>query len=167
MLAPSYIRFAVVLLAILQFLPGPAAGLTVTPGEVLFKVRTVSQKPSLLLSKLPGIRNITPLRPATRLSKPSTHAQNIYKADILQGYSIDTVIEILQNRADIEYAQPNHIFQTFQTTNDPLLSQQFYLDLIHWLDRQIARQAEGRGCRHHRLRNRLPARGPRSQDLDE
>lgn len=132
MLAPFYRRIASLSLTAILSVPGPSVAQTITPGEVLFKIRTVSAKTTRSVSELPGIRNITPIQPVRPFSKPAP--LRIFKAEIEPGYDLDNLIETLRARADIEYAQPNHVFLAYQATNDPRLNQQPYLDLINWPD---------------------------------
>ena len=103
----------------------------ITPGEVLFKLRPAATRPATGLAAV-GIRRIVQVLTSNARTKPSADIAQIYLAELSADASVDEVIVALRSRSDVLYAQPNHLFETFQTTNDPKLAEQFHLDQIRW-----------------------------------
>ncbi len=115
-------------------LDSPAQMSNQTPGEVLFRLELAATKPAAALTETAGIDSVTPILTRGPRTKPTSTAAHIYKAILKQGASVSDAIAALESRSDVLYAQPNHLFETFQATNDPKLAGQFYLDLIRWPD---------------------------------
>ncbi len=107
---------------------GTIVAMTVTPREVLFKARPTSSKAAAAVA---GISEITPLLHVQGHSKPALGGQ-IYKATLSPTASMPQVLRNLRSRPGILYAQPNHVFHTFQVPNDPRVTDQLHLDLISW-----------------------------------
>jgi subtilisin family serine protease len=119
------------LLAVGLALPATLSAQRVSPGEILFKANPTATKATV--EGFAGILNVVSIAPRPSRTKiVASSLPNIYKADLAPGHDIETVLANLESRLDVIYAQPNHIFQTFQTTNDPRLSEQFHLDQINW-----------------------------------
>jgi subtilisin family serine protease len=133
----SHIKYLINLLLVFVYaFPLESAGqaLGITPDEVLFKVRPLATRPSTSFAEIHGIRKLTPILTTQGLTKPASEFGGFYRAELNPGQSVDAVVASLEKRADILYAQPNHVFETFQATDDPQLEDQFHLDLIKWGD---------------------------------
>ncbi|MEE2752888.1 MAG: S8 family serine peptidase [Candidatus Latescibacterota bacterium] len=89
-------------------------------------------RPSTSFATSHGIIKINPILAAKGSTKPTSMRGGFFLAKLSRDQSIDKVVASLNKSADVLYAQPNHVFQTFQATNDPRLDDQFYLDLIQW-----------------------------------
>ena len=114
------------LTSILLQSPGWVTAQRITPDEILFKTQAASPKPTLI----DGIQRVAAIVPVRPYSKPAP-VHRIYRATVSPD-RYDHVLSELRSRPDVVYAQPNHVFETFQAANDPKLSDQRHLDLIDW-----------------------------------
>lgn len=115
------------LIGFLALAPASSDAQRITPSEILFKTRAVSTKPAAI----PGIESTVPIFQPRAATKPAGNLSRIFRARIAAGHTVEGILSALRQRADIEYAQPNHLFRTFDT-DDPRRVDQFHLDLINW-----------------------------------
>ncbi|MBD3290260.1 S8 family serine peptidase, partial [candidate division KSB1 bacterium] len=69
-------------------------------------------------------------KPLFLRSENQSGLNRIYKIHIDSTEKIDRLLDILENDPAVEYAQRNHIFRVHTQPNDPLYSEQWYLQKI-------------------------------------
>jgi subtilisin family serine protease len=111
-----------------MFLAGGLDGQSISPGEILLKLRAGTRPIPSELN--PHLVKIEPLFQRSGLRKPSFGLT--YKATLAPNISVMEAVEALRGHAGVEFAQPNHLFRTFQAIDDPRRPDQFHLDLINW-----------------------------------
>lgn len=61
-------------------------------------------------------------------------ADGLYTISIAESAHKETLMSHLSDRSDIEFVQPNHIYRTQLTPNDPLVNDQYHINLLNMPD---------------------------------
>ena len=128
-----------VLLLVLSFAATPAAGAEAplySPGQILVKFRMSAAKPAPErfrdLARQFGAHAPEPFREPTRLSKPASRFDQVYRVRIRPDADPREAAAAFAALPDVVYAQPNHLFRPARAPNDERFPEQTGLSIINW-----------------------------------